>query len=59
MAFAAVFGGFVFTDVVCVNGPVHSTSRSKRYVCLGMGTVPGLPDTMIILLNQLAGICGF
>ena len=59
MAFSVVFGRFASIGVVCVNGPAHSTSRSKWYVCLGLGTVPGLPDTIIILLNQLAGIRGF
>lgn len=34
MAFVAVFGGFAFIDVVCVNGPVHSTFRSQWFLCL-------------------------
>ena len=59
MAFAAVFGGFVFIDVVCVNGPIHSTSRLKWYLRLGLDWIPGPPDTNIVLLNQLAGIRGF
>ena len=59
MAFVAVFGRFVFIDVVCVNGPVHFTCRSKWYLCLGLDWIPGLPDTNIVLLNQLAGIRGF
>ena len=55
MAFSAVFGGFAFNDVVCVNGPVQSTPRSKWYLCLGLdlGTRPA--ETITILVNQLAG----
>ena len=59
MAFVAVFGRFVFIDVVCVNGPIHCTSRSKWYLCLGLDSIPRPPDTIIVLSSQLAGIRGF
>ena len=59
MALAAVFGGFVFIDVVCVNELVQSTSRSTWYLCLGLDSIPWHSDDIILLLYQLAGVRGF
>lgn len=56
MAFSAVSGGFAFIELVCVRGPIHSTSHSGVVYVWDLRSLSEDTECIVVLLNQQAGI---
>ena len=56
MAFSAVSGGFAVIELVCVRGPIHSTSHLRGVYVWDLRSLSEDTECIVVLLNQQAGI---